>query len=970
MNSHSQYPPPPSEGGSSLDELSPEQRDRLTDILDRYLLALENDAPLSQEALLEKHPDLADALTAYFRSLEELHDMAAGFGGSPREEKPAAERETDTAKRIGDFELIREIGRGGMGVVYEARQISLDRQVAVKLLPFAAVLDSKQIARFKHEAQAAAQLHHPNIVPVFAIGVERGVHYYAMQYIDGQPLDQAIEELKASRSRRRKGVGSLWRKESSGNGPTNSAKDSRPLSVPPATTVDIAFGDQSRHDPARETRDDRVALTRATGVVSRGANLAEHFRTVMRLGIQAAEALHAAHDYGVVHRDVKPSNLLLEASGKLWITDFGLARFQRDASLTRSGDLIGTMRYMSPEQAAGRSELVDHRTDIYSLGVTLYELACLQAAFPEERGPALLKQIDSATPPRPRQLRPDMPADLETVILKAMARERDDRYATAQQLADDLRCVLEGQATKAKPPTAIDRLSRWARRRRRTVLAGFAALLFAVIGLTAGTINYARLKNEAESGKKGERHRYEQARQMLDKLGLQIAESLRDVPGADDVHKGLLNDTKRYYLDFIDETKNDPKLQIDAAVTYGKIGDLAAERYSFEESLEAHQKSEAILQALAAADAGDFSAQRQLALAENNVGLALRRLGRMEPAREQFERAIRRDERLLARTPHDGELDVNLALAQCNLGLLEHEMHRPAAASAAFQEGIGRLSRVLEARSHTPVGKDEKEELISLKQKLASAYNNLAAVYLNERPAEAARLHAGALDLLHAASNESSGNLSLRRDLGLTMHNLGSAFSRNKQPEAARAAFEQAIAIREELVRLAPARSLYLSDLATSLNNLGMLESRSNAFGEAKAAFARSLTAYDSLEGQYPSDAAIQSHLGGVYNNLGLVEEKLGELQAAADAFQNAVKHQRAALAQSADLPNSRAFLGKHYESQVRILRKLGRTDEADGKVREAATLGYTLASVSDYDKNGSGVDRNSSLLYPTHSEP
>src|SRR5947208_9302109 len=162
MNSRSQYPSPASERASSLDELSPEQRERLTDILDRYLLALENDAPLSQEALLDEHPDLADALKAYFRSLEELHDMAAGFGGSPRDVKPAPEKETDTAKRIGDFELIREIGRGGMGVVYEARQISLDRRVAVKLLPFAAVLDAKQIARFKHEAQAAAQLHHPN----------------------------------------------------------------------------------------------------------------------------------------------------------------------------------------------------------------------------------------------------------------------------------------------------------------------------------------------------------------------------------------------------------------------------------------------------------------------------------------------------------------------------------------------------------------------------------------------------------------------------------------------------------------------------------------------------------------------------------------------------------------------------------------------------------------------------------------
>src|SRR5436190_11982835 len=175
--------------------LTDDQQQRLTDLLDHYLRAQERGLPLSQEAVLAANPDLADALVAYFRSLGELHDLAAGFSFSAASE-PAAP--ASGVERLGDFELIREIGRGGMGVVYEARQLSLDRRVAVKLLPFAAILDSRQIARFKQEAQAAAQLHHPNIVPVFAIGVERGVHYYAMQYIDGQPLDRAIAELRGA----------------------------------------------------------------------------------------------------------------------------------------------------------------------------------------------------------------------------------------------------------------------------------------------------------------------------------------------------------------------------------------------------------------------------------------------------------------------------------------------------------------------------------------------------------------------------------------------------------------------------------------------------------------------------------------------------------------------------------------------------------------------------------------------------
>ncbi len=185
---------------------------------------MEKGLPPSREDLLEANPDLAEPLRAYFDSLDELHDMAAGF------QRPTAEACRDVSlpddsplagdeRRLGDFRLLREIGRGGMGVVYEAEQISLGRRVALKVLPFAAVLDSRQIARFKHEAQAAAQLNHPNIVSVFAVGVERGVHYYAMQFIDGQPLDRALTELRekyaASSGARQKGekgsdAGPLW----------------------------------------------------------------------------------------------------------------------------------------------------------------------------------------------------------------------------------------------------------------------------------------------------------------------------------------------------------------------------------------------------------------------------------------------------------------------------------------------------------------------------------------------------------------------------------------------------------------------------------------------------------------------------------------------------------------------------------------------------------------------------------------
>ena len=430
---HSQSSSQPSVASSALEALSREQQERLTEILDQYLRGLENGLPPRPERLLEQHPDLAEPLEAYLQNLTRLHEVAAAFGHgghAPAEHVPTeydVSAGEDAGRRLGDFVLLREVGRGGMGVVYEARQLSLDRRVALKVLPFAAVLETQQIARFKNEAQAAAQLHHPNIVPVFAVGAERGVHYYAMQFIDGQPLDRAIAGLRAAAPRRTAG------------------SDHQSCSAGTASTF---VGEV-------ETQADCAA--EQSFLSGKWTRRQDYFRAVVALGIQAADALHAAHDYGIVHRDVKPSNLLLDGNGKLWITDFGLARCQSDFTLTKTGDVVGTAQYMSPEQASGQAALVDQRSDVYSLGATLYEMLTLEPAVSARAGATVRRHIDEDEPVRPRLIEPLLPRDLETVVAKAMARHRDERYLTARQLADDLRRVLEGKPTVARPPTLWDR---------------------------------------------------------------------------------------------------------------------------------------------------------------------------------------------------------------------------------------------------------------------------------------------------------------------------------------------------------------------------------------------------------------------------------------------------------------------------------------------------------------------------------
>jgi serine/threonine protein kinase len=247
-----------------------------------------------------------------------------------------------------------------MGVVYEAEQISLRRQVALKVLPFAATMDPRHLQRFHNEAQSAACLHHTNIVPVFSVGCERGVHFYAMQFIDGQPLSDLIRQL-----RERGKIASA---------PLGEVRTEAYHPAPDAVATPR---------PVAE-------MTPLTGEGRRGP---DYYRKVVQLGVQAAEALDHAHQLGIVHRDIKPGNLLVDRRGNLWVTDFGLAHVRHsEASLTVSGQMVGTPRYMSPEQALARRVPIDHRTDVYSLGVTLYELLTLRPAFESEDRQELLHQ--------------------------------------------------------------------------------------------------------------------------------------------------------------------------------------------------------------------------------------------------------------------------------------------------------------------------------------------------------------------------------------------------------------------------------------------------------------------------------------------------------------------------------------------------------------------------------------------------
>lgn len=347
--------------------------------------------------------------------------------------------------RLGDFHIERRLGCGGMGVVYQALQVSLNRRVALKVLPSALVGNAAAVERFHREARAAARLRHPNIVTIHAEGIEQGVCYFAMEMIDGPSLDEITGELRSAR-------------HTDGN---------------PKGEKDVG---SVRNAPC-VLRDCRTSR--------------EYFHNVARLIAEVADALAYAHQEGIIHRDVKPSNLILAPDGRLVLLDFGIARICQEQEMTAVGSFIGTPRYMSPEQIRGDTPGPDQRSDIYALGATVYELLTLRPLFDGQNREEVIAQILSVEPVRPRQIDRQIPVDLETICGKAIEKEPRRRYDTAAEMADDLRRYLHGHVIRARRPGTTDRLVKLVRRRKIAAVLALGLLAASAFATTIAWKHYS-----------------------------------------------------------------------------------------------------------------------------------------------------------------------------------------------------------------------------------------------------------------------------------------------------------------------------------------------------------------------------------------------------------------------------------------------------------------------------------------------
>ncbi|MHC4472536.1 MAG: tetratricopeptide repeat protein [Planctomycetota bacterium] len=879
------------------EDASADRADRIVAVIDRYLADRRAGRAPSREEFLRGHPEIAEDLEVCLEGLELIENVksdSAPSGDAAASEPPLRE--------LGDFRIVREVGRGGMGVVYEAEQISLRRRVALKMLPLAGAVDAKHLQRFRNEAQAAAHLHHNHIVPVYAVGSDRGVHHYAMQFVDGLSVAEMIDVLR-------------------GNG--NGGAVRPPSSRSPSSSAAIE------------------CVTRG------GSTRSERYcRAVARLGAQAAEALDHAHERGVVHRDIKPANLLIDGEGHLWITDFGLAAFSHNAGLTLTGDIVGTVRYMSPEQALAKRVPIDHRTDIYSLGVTLYEFLTLETAYPGDDPRRVIQDLAFKEPTSARRVNPAVPTELETILIKAMAKRADDRYATAEELAADLQRFLEDRPIQARRPGVLKRAEKWARRHRPAVVAAAAVLLLMVAGLVLGAVLLARERDEANRQRELAEKREREAQQVSDfqasmlsgirviDMGRSIKQRLRE-----QVRAAL---ERQYVGEFPDRRKRTPQ-------------EVGAELAAFDRVADAMNTvgvarrvmDEFVLTPAANALEEQFGDQPlvrvQLHLA---IGSSYRRLG-LEAEAEPHFRAALKDRRRVLGDEHPDTLRSLMAMGDLLVD------RRPAEAELYYREALESRRRVLGDEHWDTVipihylgyALHEQGKLTDAEPYFLEALEKFRRIVGNENPLTLTALHNFGR-LLHAQGRLIDAESCYREVLEsrpgwlVTLNNLGTVLrDQGRLAEAERCCVEVLTELRSN-VPDHPNRM-------KSINNMGVLLQRQGNLPEAEAHFREALNGLLRVRGdEDPATLKAMHNLGSVLRAQGKTDEAEPYCRAAMDT--------------------RRRVRGNGHPDTLLSIDNMGKLLRAQGKLAEADSL---LASATRAARAGLGSHPITAMTENHHAE-
>ena len=907
------------------------------------------DSP-SIEEYATQHPDLADEIRELFPAIGAMEQLKA------RGEQTTGGRASlgpVKLERLGDYHILREIGRGGMGIVYEAEQESLHRRVAIKVLPRQSLLEPTYLRRFERESRVAANLHHTNIVPVFGVGEQDGYHYYVMQFIPGVGLDVLVTQLAEARRQGQHAdvsdlggiAASLLSDDAVGSGSHVTAlaqTDPPPRRLPSgggrsATTIvaEVCDDDESpsRDEAPPPDADEPTPPTHHPG---------RNWRALADIVFQAADALHYAHTQGALHRDIKPANLLVDTHGVVWITDFGLAKALHADDVTGSGAITGTLRYMAPEQLRGHAGV---RSDVYSLGLTLYELIALRPAYEAATPTDLMEQISRGGAPRPRSADPNVPRDLETVVLKATAGDPHRRYRTAAEFADDLRRFIEDRPILARRIGPLERLWRWSRRNPAVASLGAATLALSILVAAVASTGYIRTKR-ALAGQAAQRKRAEAtsavAQEALDRIFERLG-PVRTVRTSELTVEGaggttielptpptlskdtaaLLGDMLSFYNRLAAQPGEDAAVREKAAQANRRLGDIRQRLGQYEAALEAYARAIAICDQLPE-DAGH---QAQVARLHNELGHVYRMTQQSAKARDSHQAALTALEGIKGDAA--SAAGVRYELARAYFFLANRQRPAPGAGPHPAHHRPPRPGREGQKGSRPP-GPPGMPPPEPQDRRQDGAPGGLL-------PREARAALDTAISLLHELREQYPGNPNYRHLLA-RCYREQSQHPNTEGHEAASTSLEKAIASLEELVRDFPSVPDYRYDLSETLAAIDPVR-RPTAFltdWDIEGRLRRALDVSQGLVADFPN---IPHYLGSqahIQHKLGLVLERLDRIGDAVETHQRAIDVQQELVDRLPTAYYHQVWLGQFRHSLARLLMRRDELEEARSRLDQS----------------------------------
>ncbi|XZE53105.1 protein kinase domain-containing protein [Planctomycetaceae bacterium SH139] len=951
-----------------------------------------------------RHPQHAALIRSVFPSIARL-EQARSAQSSARSSANAlrlSPEPLNIPKVLGDFQLLHELGRGGMGVVYEARQQSLQRRVAIKMMAQPQHDVQRRRERFRREAEAAAGLHHTNIVAIYGTGQDEHCLYYAMQLIEGHSLCRVINNLREHRAQ----------SAVPHNSSSNKSASSNPAKLP---------ADESEHLLA--------TLCRQLGTPFSET----YFRNLAELVANAASGLAHAHEHGVLHRDIKPSNLMLDREGTIWITDFGVAKQTQLADMTQAGEIVGTLRYMAPEQMRGES---DPRSDLYSLGLVLYELVTLRAAVqlgPDlEQGADLRQDADPrqdarlhSTKPQPTKPQPtkphstkpktgyaatrfsdplvnaligqpvrrplldcqQLPRDLEVILLKTLAPEPEDRYQTAAQLEEDLRRFAADRPILAKPESAVRKLRRLARRNP------------AVVGLTAAALGLlVTVAALLAIGNQQQRRALQRIEAEFNRAETNLQEKVAAL-GQVDAERTRAENNLQMALEAFSQVITNLGARGGTESLLDDLADdetlvMAADAVLSEADVQLLEQLLEFFARFAVTNSADLSAES--AAARQRIGDIQRRLGRLDAAVESYQLALESYQQFASENPADSrwlfaqvtvlnELMVVAAergfggqvvrlfeqareILQARPAINDSDEGKFATAKLCntmtslgtrpwWQRRAGNLTRprrVVTRRNANNSARVEATIGDASAANTATGNDNTPAQKITQdRLRREAEANALATSLLHSLLANAPENVSYRLTLSRALREQVRIAEMQGDYAKAEAALQQAIEVAERLCEQFPESNAFLFELAETLRAGGAIRR-----GDMMR-LTRALKISETLMREQPESIDYRSLRSGILSRMAMTQFAGGNLSRAAEAMGRALADQRLIAIRQPDVAVYQMAMVATLTRLVEILNELGEPQQA------IAAIDEVLATLRQFQREDSLNNRRMQRLRP-----